>query len=160
MSNSWGHDSGGPKEAANAPCKAASSVRRVLLVLAGVALALLAYWAISYQSTPSARLALPDSASEVREWISSDGHLSDHVYLMRAKMPVDDFPAYARRLGLRPLEHVEARWRDRIGWGPYSEPSWWSPTTEVAGTMVKTYSNGLIMAKHESGTLYVLSFAE
>ena len=72
--------------------------RRNLVLLSGLTI-LLGIFAVSIRAmrTP-ARRNLPWSATDVREHYVD--RFVDYVYYLRARIDKDDFPAYAKRLGL------------------------------------------------------------
>jgi len=137
------------------------SARRVasLGILLGAAIG--AVLVVHHLPLAEPRRVLPSSASDIREWLLSDGFLPDHVYLMRAAMPAEEFASYAQRLGLHHISEVQdPEWLRRLRWGQQDNPSWWTPGPDLSTTMVRTFTNGAIMAKHEYGYVYVMSYAQ
>jgi hypothetical protein len=49
----------------------------------------------------AARRALPGTATEIQEYFHEHGITGDATRLLRAKLPADEYPRYAERLGLR-----------------------------------------------------------
>lgn len=128
-----------------------------VLLVAAIAMAVAAYGgAIWYGwhvlTTWRAVRALPWSASDVREYYQDSGFpLYDYFHYVKARMPESEFPAYAARLGLRPLAQHE-----RVAIWNSGEPGWWDPSSSLEGTHVRLDApDGGTKAKWENGHVYV-----
>jgi len=130
-------------------------------LLAGACVGILAAfaaggWYICYTLTahPAVR-ALPSSASDLHEFYRDSGFPHyDYTYEMKARMPAEEFPAYAARLGLRPLGNLQAHW----GWWP-GELAWWDPAPSMEGTYIEQDDDSGTMAKWENGWVYVVAWS-
>ncbi|MEI6071520.1 MAG: hypothetical protein WCS31_06990 [Verrucomicrobiae bacterium] len=106
--------------------------------------------------TPSApRSKLPPSATDIQEYYSVSGN-GDFVRLIKAKMPQQEYPEYARRLQLvtifDPATHRNLESMINIGIG--GAPPWWNPPKASKTTyfennksdylQVLSYSNGYV----------------
>ncbi len=92
--------------------------------------------------------ALPWSASEVREWLRQPS-ADDYAYGLKARLPAEEFPAYAGGLGLSAVAEGEpASWPR-----PEGAAEWWDPPPVATWTWGRDRERRL--AAHRDGWLYV-----
>lgn len=98
-------------------------------------------------AVPPLHRALPWTASEVREWLRRPSE-EGFVYGLKARLPAEEFPAYAARLGLT-AGQVEAWPR------PDGAAEWWDPPPITPGsTWVWQRGREQLLAMHRDGWLY------
>ncbi len=93
--------------------------------------------------------ALPWSASEVREWVRRSS-AAGYAYGLRARLPAEDFPAYAGQLGLT----ATAGGGEAVTWPrPDGPAEWWDPPP--LATWAWQRDGERLVAAHRDGRLYV-----
>jgi hypothetical protein len=130
---------------------------RPLAWLVGVIVACVIGW--KYLNEWYFRKLLPRSASNVKEWYRTHGVLPDYAYLLKAKIPQNDFMSYIPKFEM--TIHTSDRvykdaprtphWPDHFESGK----EWWDPMDDLNTTYVYQKGDEWIMAKHENGWLYL-----
>lgn len=135
------------------------SMKRVLiaLTLGGTVSVLMIVWlTYVFLFHTGVRRALPWNATEINEYYKDYGILPDYLLCLKAKIDERDFPAYSKRLHLKPYEE-ERYIPGTFGWDECDQ-SWWNPTHSMTGAHVeylpeKEFS---AQAKYENGFVYVV----
>ena len=111
-------------------------------------------------SWPSAgRRALPASAIDIQEYYSGTWN-GDFVRLIKARLPLEDYDAYAKALKLYErfdaTKHAEIKSMIEIGIG--GAPGWWDPPRASATTYFKHVKGDQYVQalNYSNGTVYYL----
>ncbi|MDC0936822.1 hypothetical protein OAS39_11090 [Pirellulales bacterium] len=102
-----------------------------------------------------ARKALPWSASDVHEELTTFGILPDHWYVLKARLSEDAFGFYVDRLHLRQWQAEDDS--HNLNWN-CSEKPWWNPTASNSDVWFRVGKDWALYAKHENGYVFVHSF--
>lgn len=97
--------------------------------------------------------ALPWSASQVQEW---QRDAPGHAYGLTARLPAEEFPAYAAALGLR----LAGTGDDAVAWpAPAGPAAWWDPPrVEPGSTWVWRRDPEWLLATQRDGRVWVAAF--
>ena len=121
----------------------------LLLIAAG-------YYTRDRLSAVPNRVALPWSASDIEEELTEFGLLPDFHYVLKARLPEQDFAVYAKRLGLVPWQQTSETMG--IDWTTSSQQPWWTPSPATERTWYHHDGDFYRYAKWEAGWVYVCSF--
>lgn len=140
----------------NSARAASSSVTWVTAFALGVAFAALSLAALSWLLMSPARRALPGSARDIREFTEvEEGFLpQDFSYLLKARMPADELPAYAERLGLTPFVAGQTPTTGTLWRGGSDEP-WWDPPSGLVPAYGWCNSGAWTVVLYANGFVYV-----
>lgn len=112
-----------------------------------------------------ARRALPDSATEVKEYDLDAGMIGDFVRVLNARLPETDFPQYAQSLGLTqrydPSEHSSMETQINLSMNLNDLAAWWDEPTDMDNCYFE-YAPGteyLVRVKWKDGWVYFVAFA-
>jgi len=99
-----------------------------------------------------ARRNLPWSATDVREHYVD--MFVDYAYYLRARIDEDEFPGYARRLGLALNATTSSL-------DPANDdlPSWWTPSSERGKVYSRQDGDHFIATAHDGEYLYVQAWS-
>ncbi|MEM4247918.1 MAG: hypothetical protein QXH80_01510 [Candidatus Nanoarchaeia archaeon] len=105
---------------------------------------------------------MPDSATEVQEWVWEDGVTADYSYLLKAKVSRKHFDSFVSKLGLTP-DSQSRKYSQGTGGPSWLRPAqftgnWWNPSPSLDGTLVYEDGHTWSLAKYENGYLYFMSF--
>lgn len=117
------------------------------LLLGGLLASAIAIGVVHRIAVAPLHRALPWSASEVREWLRRPS-ADDYAYGLKARLPADEFPAYAGRLGMTAVAEGEP-----LAWPrPEGAAEWWDPP---GATWAWRLDRERLLAAHRDGWLYV-----
>jgi hypothetical protein len=105
------------------------------------------------------RVALPSTATDVHLYQSpSSGFTGDYYDILRARINEQDFPAYAKRLNLTPMEHNPDQLRGYFAAFRKEPHPWWEASDQMDGVYhnVETKSSTIVIAKYEKGSVYYI----
>jgi hypothetical protein len=125
------------------------------LGLAGCA-ALIGLWLFRL-GRPTYHSGLPPSASHVQE--ASLDLFPDSAYFLKAELPAAEFLPYVAQFGLTPHTSSRVYTADPLwlAWGHPMAPAWFDPTPSLEHTYVLQDGHLWVLAKYESGCLYLQS---
>jgi len=109
--------------------------------------------------TSAGRKALPLEATNVEEHLIHGIFGGDFTRLLKASLPAERYPDYAKSLGLS--EHFDPRVHDRIepilNWKSLDDPLWWNPP-KVDSTTYFEHKEGddyLRVLRYDNGSVYL-----
>lgn len=119
---------------------------------------------IASKVVPSkARSALPDSATDVQEYYSDAGFTGDFVRVLKARLPKEGFPQYAKNLGL--TEKYDPSVYDpeynHLNTSVGSVPAWWDEPRELDNCYFQYIPDKeyVVRVKWKDGWVYFLAVA-
>jgi len=109
----------------------------------------------------SARSALPNSATEVREYAWDDNFHGDFIRLLKAKMPESEMAAYAARLGLHERFDATLHSGLPLNFSGGEKLDWWNPPDSLAGAYFKHEpgKESFVMVGYRDGWVYFVATA-
>ena len=107
-------------------------------------------------------MALPEGATDVREFHWAEGFLPDFEYLLKARIDEADFLPYVEDLGQLELHSETREYTDDPMWLSWTttihfDGDWWDPSADLSGTYVYQSKHFWELVKYESGHLYVMA---
>ncbi|XZE35624.1 hypothetical protein SH501x_001126 [Pirellulaceae bacterium SH501] len=127
--------------------------RRNTLMLLAVTLIPGIFAVTFYGWRTSARRNLPWSATDVREHYVD--MFVDYAYYLRARIDEDDFPGYARRLGLA----VDSNTMVSLDKANGDLPSWWTPSSERDKLYLRQDGDHFMAATYDGEYLFVQAWS-